>query len=58
MKVDVGQKLFEASLIREDDLKRAQKIEKDEGASPTTTLVKLGAISEDRLLAVHRPRPH
>ncbi len=51
MKVDVGLKLLQANLVSEDDLKRAHKIGKEEGGSLSTTLVKLGVLTEDRLLA-------
>ncbi len=51
MKVDVGLKLLQANLVTEEDLKRAQRIEKEEGGSLSATLVKLGVLSEERLLA-------
>jgi type IV pilus assembly protein PilB len=50
LKHDVGTKLLEARLINEDDLRRAHEIEKGEGGSLTTALVKLGALSEEQLL--------
>lgn len=50
MKIDVGLKLVQANLIDEDQLRRAREIEKAEGAILTATLVKLGVISEERLL--------
>ncbi len=50
MKVDVGQKLVQAHLITEEDLRRAHQIEKTEGGALSATLVKLGVLSEDRLL--------
>jgi type IV pilus assembly protein PilB len=51
MKVDVGQKLVQANLVTEDDLRRAKQIEKQEGGSLSATLVKLGVLAEDRLLS-------
>ncbi len=50
MKHDVGTKLLEARLINEEDLRRAHEIEKGEGGSVMTALVKLGALSEEQLL--------
>jgi type IV pilus assembly protein PilB len=50
MKVDVGLKLLEARLVTEGDLRRAQQIEKQEGGSLSSNLVKLGVLSEGRLL--------
>ena len=50
MKIDVGLKLVQANLIDEDQLRRAREIEKAEGAILTSTLVKLGVITEERLL--------
>jgi len=50
LKHDIGAKLIEARLIKDEDLKRAHEIEKGGGGSVTTALVKLGAISEDHLL--------
>jgi type IV pilus assembly protein PilB len=51
MKVDVGLKLLQANLVTEDDLKRAKKIEKEDGGSLSGTLVKLGVLTEDQLLS-------
>jgi type IV pilus assembly protein PilB len=51
MKADVGQKLVQANLVTEDDLRRAQQIEKREGGSLSGTLVKLGVLTEERLLS-------
>jgi type IV pilus assembly protein PilB len=51
MKVDVGQKLVQANLVTEDELRRAKQVEKQEGGSLSTTLVKLGVLTEDRLLS-------
>jgi len=50
MKVDVGMKLLQASLVTEEDLRRAQKLEQQDQAPLSTALIKLGVISEDRLL--------
>ncbi len=51
MKVDVASRLIEASLVTDEDLQRARKLEKDDGAALTTTLVRLGVLTEERLLA-------
>jgi type IV pilus assembly protein PilB len=51
LKHDLGKKLLEAGLVSEELLKRAREIEKGEGGSVSTALVKLGAISEDHLLS-------
>ncbi len=51
MRVDVGLKLVEASLVSEDDIRRAQKIEREEGGSLCSCLVKLGVLKEEQLLA-------
>jgi type IV pilus assembly protein PilB len=51
MKVDVGSRLIQANLINEEDLKRAQKLEREDGSSLSTILVKLGVLKEERLLA-------
>ncbi len=50
MKHDVGRKLLEARLVREEDLRRAYEIEKSEGGSVTTALVKLGVLTEEQIL--------
>ncbi len=50
MKVDVGQKLVQANILTEDDLRRAQQVEKQDGSPLSTTLVKLGLLTEERLL--------
>jgi type IV pilus assembly protein PilB len=50
LKYDVGTKLLEARLIKEEDLRRAHEIEKSGGGAVTTGLLKLGAISEEQLL--------
>ncbi len=50
MKVDVGMKLLQANLVAEEDLRRAQKIEQQDQTPLSTALIKLGVISEDRLL--------
>ncbi len=51
MKHDLGKKLLDAGLVSEEYLKRAREIEKGEGGSVSTALVKLGAITEDHLLS-------
>ncbi|MBK8230235.1 MAG: type IV-A pilus assembly ATPase PilB [Candidatus Eisenbacteria bacterium] len=51
MKVDVGMKLLQANLVSEEDLRRAQKIEQQDAQPLSTALIKLGVISEDRLLS-------
>jgi type IV pilus assembly protein PilB len=51
MKVDVGQKLVQAKLVTEDDLRRAKQVEQQEGGALSSTLVKLGLLTEDRLLS-------
>jgi type IV pilus assembly protein PilB len=51
MKVDVGQKLLQANLVSEEDLRRAQRMEREEGAALSSTLVKLGVLTEERLLS-------
>jgi type IV pilus assembly protein PilB len=51
MKVDVGQKLVQAKLVTEDDLRRAKQVEQREGGVLSSTLVKLGLLTEDRLLS-------
>lgn len=50
MKIDVGLKLVEASLVSEEDIRRAQKIEREEGGSLCSCLVKLGVLKEEQLL--------
>lgn len=50
MKHDVGRKLLEAHLVREEDLRRAYELEKSDGGSVTTALVKLGVVTEDQIL--------
>ena len=50
MKQDVSRKLLETHHVREEDLRRAYEIEKSEGGSVTTALVKLGVVTEDQLL--------
>ncbi|MDM7913722.1 MAG: type IV-A pilus assembly ATPase PilB, partial [Candidatus Eisenbacteria bacterium] len=51
MKHDIGRKLLDAGLIGEEALRRAREIEKAEGGSVATALVKLGAVSDEQLLA-------
>ncbi len=50
MKADLGLKLLEAGLIKDEDLKKAQKIERSQGGDLTTHLVKMGAVEENQLL--------
>ncbi len=48
---DIGQKLIEARLIDEQALTRAAQQQKNTGGTLTGNLVKIGAITEDALLA-------
>ena len=50
MKADLGIKLVEAGLVTEEDLKKAQKIERSQGGDITNHLVKMGLLDEDGLL--------
>ncbi len=50
MKADLGPKLIEAGLIKDEDLKKAQKIERSQGGDLVTHLVKMGAVEEADLL--------
>ena len=51
MKDDIGQKLLEEQLIDENALTKAAQQQKSTGGSLTGNLVKIGAISEEALLA-------
>jgi len=50
MQEDIGQMLLEAQLIDANALQKAQQQQKNSGGSLSASLVKVGAISEERLL--------
>jgi type IV pilus assembly protein PilB len=50
VKADLGLKLLEAGLVKDEDLKKAQKIERSQGGDLMTHLVKMGAVEESQLL--------
>ncbi len=51
MKVDVGLRLMQAGLVSEENLRKAKQLEQQDGQPLSSTLVKLGLLTEDSLLA-------
>jgi type IV pilus assembly protein PilB len=50
LKVDLGARLVDAGLVSDDNLKKAQKIERSSGGDVTTHLLRMGAVEEQSLL--------